>query len=248
MNNYRHSSEHKSGISRREATCRVLGSAAGVLLFGHAGLAAMAASSPLAVKKKAKAKAVIQVWLWGGPSHLDTFDPKPEAGYDYCGPLIRPIATNVPGIRIGELLPMLAKQADKYSIIRSMTHGINAHETAAYMVQTGRLPGDRQVYPGVGAVVSLFRGYDAGYKGLVPPYIVMTELQGRFSEAGFLGLRYKPFATGGDPAQPRFVVEGVVAPGISDQRQHQRRELLASLNTLAQAMPGARLAELARSR
>ena len=75
--------------------------------------------------------------MWGGPSQLDTFDPKPEAGYDYCGPLNKPIATNVPGIRIGELLPLLAKQADKYSIIRSMTHGINAHETAAYMVQTG---------------------------------------------------------------------------------------------------------------
>ena len=139
--------------------------------------------------------------MWGGPSHLDTFDPKPEAGYDYCGPLDKPIATNVDGIRIGELLPLLAKQADKYSLIRSMTHGINAHETAAYMVQTGRKPGDRLVYPGVGAVVSLFKGYDAGYKGLIPPYIVLTEPQGRFSEAGFLGPRYKPFATGGDPAQ-----------------------------------------------
>ncbi len=53
--------------------------------------------------------------MWGGPSHLDTFDPKPEAGYDYCGPLKNPIETNVPGIRICELLPLLAKQADKYS-------------------------------------------------------------------------------------------------------------------------------------
>ena len=115
--------------------------------------------------------------------------------------------------------PTLAKQADKYSIIRSMTHGIFAHETASYATQTGRMPGDRQVYPTAGAVVSLFRGYDAGYKGLVPPYIVLTEPQGRFSEAGFLGIRYKPFATGGDPSQNRFVVEGVVAQGISDQRQ-----------------------------
>ena len=95
----------------------------------------------------AKAKSVIQIWLWGGPSHLDTFDPKPEAGNDYCGPLNKPIATNVEGIRIGELLPLLAKQADKYSLIRSMTHGNNGHETAAYLVQTGRKPGDRVVYP-----------------------------------------------------------------------------------------------------
>ena len=148
------------------------------------------------------------------PSHLDTFDPKPEAGNDYCGPLKTPIETNVPGINICELLPLLAKQADKYSLIRSMTHGNNAHETASYMVQTGRPPGGRNVFPCVGAVVSLFKGYDAGYKGLIPPYIVLTEPQGRFSEAGFLGSRYKPFATGGDPAKTPFAVEGVVAPGI----------------------------------
>ena len=63
---------------------------------------------------QAKAKSVIQIWLAGGPSHLDSFDPKPDAGNDYCGPLNKPIATNVDGIRIGELLPLLAKQADKY--------------------------------------------------------------------------------------------------------------------------------------
>ena len=84
-------------------------------------------------------------------------------------------------------------------------------------------------------MVSLFRGYDAGYKGLVPPYIVLTEPQGRFSEAGFLGIRYKPFATGGDPSQARFVVEGVVAQGVSDQRQKHRRELLEELNSLKHA-------------
>jgi hypothetical protein len=71
---------------------------------------------------------------------------------------------------------------------------------------------------------------------LIPPYIVLTEPQGRFSEAGFLGTRYRPFATGGDPAQTRFVVEGVVAPGISDERQNHRRELLGRLNTFARAV------------
>src|SRR5208283_3170609 len=87
---------------------------------------------------QARAKSVIQIWMWGGPSHLDTFDPKPEAGYDYCGPLNNPIATNAGGTKICELLPLLAKQADKYSIIRGMTHGNNSHETASYIVQTGR--------------------------------------------------------------------------------------------------------------
>jgi len=117
-----------------------------------------------------------------------------------------------------------------------MTHGINAHETASYMVQTGRKPGERLVYPCVGAVVSLFKGFNAGYRGLIPPYIVLTQPQGRFSESGFLGTRYSPFATGGDPQQARFAVEGVVAQGVSDQRQRARRELLHNLNTLGAAM------------
>lgn len=206
--------------------------------FGAAGLALSAHAGRAQTVANAKAKSVIQIWMWGGPAHLDTFDPKPEAGSDYCGPLDHPIETNVKGIRICELLPLLAKQADKYSLIRSMTHGVNAHETASYTVQTGRLSGGHDVYPSVGAVVSLFKGYSAGYKGLIPPYIVLTQPQGRFSEAGFLGSRYKPFATGGDPAQARFAVEGVVAQGITDRRQHDRRTYLHQMDTLAQALGG----------
>lgn len=190
----------------------------------------------LARPRERRAKSVIQIWMWGGPAHLDTFDPKPEAGSDYCGPLNKPIPTNVDGTMIGELLPLLAKQADKYSIIRSMTHGVNAHETASYITQTGRKPG-RLVFPCAGAVVSVFKGYDSGYKGLVPPYIVLTSPQGRFSEAGFLGQRYKPFATGGDPNLQRFVVEGIVARGITDQRQQSRRELMHRLDSLGRALP-----------
>jgi hypothetical protein len=217
-------------ITRREMAKYALFGAAGLVL-PHRSLQASPASPG------ARAKSVIQIWMWGGPSHLDTFDPKPEAGNDYSGPLDKPIETNVSGIRICELLPLLAKQADKYSLIRSMTHGVNAHETASYTVQTGRNAGGRDVYPSVGAVVSLFKGYNAGYKGLIPPYIVLTQPQGRFSEAGFLGSRYKPFATGGDPAQAKFAVEGVVVPGVSDQRQQARREYMHKLNALQQAMP-----------
>ena len=218
-------------ITRRETLRGGLFSAFGVLCADRFRLPLMAAAPA------AKAKSVIQIWMWGGPAHLDTFDPKPDAGEEYSGPLKTPIETSVSGIRISELLPLLAKQADKYSIIRSMTHGVNAHETASYMVQTGRASGGREVYPSAGAVVSLFKGYNAGYKGLIPPYIVLTEPQGRFSEAGFLGSRYKPFATGGDPGAARFAVEGVVAQGISDRRQHARREYLGRLDTLRHAMP-----------
>jgi hypothetical protein len=215
-------------MTRREAMRRTLLGTAGLMMADRLVPAAWAAPKP------ATAKSVIQIWMWGGPCHLDTFDPKPEAGNDYCGPLDKPIETNVKGIRICEMLPELAKQADKYSILRGMTHGVNGHETAAYEVQTGRKPGDGQVYPGVGAVVSLFKGYEAGYKGLIPPYIVLTELQGRFSESGFLGSRAKPFATGGDPSQDPFVVEGVVAKGITEKRQKDRRDLLHNLDTMGQ--------------
>ncbi len=221
-----------NSISRRDAVRLGLAGSAGILMTD--GIAAPTPAAPLV----AKAKSVIQIWMWGGPCHLDTFDPKPDAGSDFCGPLKSPIATNVDGIRICELLPKLAKLADKYSIIRSMTHGNNGHETASYLVQTGRKPGDGEVYPCVGAIVSLMRGYGKGYKGLIPPYIVITEPQGRFSEAGFLGSRYKPFATGGDPARTPFVVEGVVAPGITAEHQQSRRELMHNLNTLNHAAKG----------
>lgn len=224
----------ESRVSRRAAICRTLQGAAGLLAARTTAPHALAATQPL----RAKAKSVIQIWMWGGPSHLDTFDPKPGTGNDYCGPLASPIRTNVDGIIIGELLPLLAKQADKYSIIRSMTHDNAGHETATYLVQTGRKPGDRLVYPCAGAVVSLFRGYEAGYKGLIPPYVVLTQPQGRFSESGFLGPRHKPFATGGDPAQARFAVDGVVAQGVSDEQQKHRRELLHHLDTLGSRVKG----------
>ncbi len=217
-------------ITRRDALRRGLLGAAGWGLLNPGAVLAKPAPKPV------RAKSVIQIWMWGGPSHIDTFDPKPNAGRDYTGPLDKTLKTNVDGIEVGQLLPMLAKQADKYAIIRSMTHGVNAHETASYIVQTGRKPG-RLVYPSVGAVVSLFKGYDHGYKGIVPPYIVLTQPQGRFSEAGFLGQAYKPFATGGDPKQKRFVVEGIVAEGLSDERQKGRRKLLHALDSLGRAMP-----------
>ena len=221
----------EASMTRREALKRGLLGAAGLAMIDPYGRRAWS------VPVRPTAKSVIQIWMWGGPSHLDTFDPKPDAGYDYCGPLDKVIPTNVEGIQVGASLPLLAKQADKYSIIRSMTHGINAHETASYMVQTGRKPG-RLVFPCVGAVVSLFKGYDHGYKGLVPPYIVLTQPQGRFSEAGFLGPAYKPFATGGDPARTPFAVEGIVAKGITDERQKNRRDLLHNIDSLGRAMSG----------
>lgn len=228
-------------ISRREAMRRGLIFTAGLLLADRLGFQTLAddAQPPQAPEpSKAKAKSVIQVFLWGGMSHTDTWDPKPDAGYDYTGQLKNVIPTNVSGIQLGELFPELAKQADKYSIIRSMTHRNNGHETAAYLMQTGHIPGEQLSYPCIGAVFALLKGYNAGYNGLIPPYVVLTQSQGRFSESGFLGSRCNPFATGGDPNAARFEVEGVVARGITDERQIARRDFLHKMNTMGNAMPG----------
>ena len=224
-------------MGRREALRKSVYGSAGLLLMEPMGIRAADPVLRDVVDRNAPAKSVIQIWLWGGPSHTDTFDPKPEAGRAICGPLDQPIETSVDGMRIGQLLPELSKKAEDYSLIRSMTHGNNGHETAAYLVQTGRTS-ERDVFPGSGAVVSYFKGYDAGYKGLIPPYIVLTQPQGRFSEAGFLGPRYKPFATGGDPAAEIFAVEGIVSPDITEAHQIERRKLMGSLNTLGGALPG----------
>ena len=226
-----------AGITRREALRRGACGTAGLLAAGTLALTPVPAAEPVAAKPKVRAKSVIQVFLWGGMSHNDTWDPKPDSGQEYMGEFAKAIPTNVPGMQIGMLFPELAKQADKFSLIRSMTHRNNGHETAAYLMQTGHVPGERLAYPSVGAVFSFFR---KEYKGIIPPYVVLTRAQGRFSEEGFLGPKYKPFATGGDPSAPRFEVEGVVARGITDDRQKARRDLLDKMNTMGGAMAGSR--------
>jgi len=222
-------------ITRREALRRGVWGTAGLVLGSRiiVGDALAASQTPTKPVAKAKAKSVIQIFLWGGMSHNDTWDPKPEAGSDYMGEFGSVIETNVKGIRLQALWTNLAKQADKYSIIRSMTHRNNGHETAAYLMQTGHPPGERVSYPSVGAVFAFSKRNE--YKGMIPPYVVMLQAAGRFSEEGFLGPRYKPFSTGGDPNASRFEVEGVVAKGITDDRQKARRELLAKMDTLGSA-------------
>lgn len=223
-------------MNRREALRLSLFSTAGLL----AGLPALRAgeaasqSGPMPGAKSARAKSVIQIFLWGGMSHNDTWDPKPDAGYEYMGDLRKAVPTNVDGIQLGELFPTLAKQADKFSLIRSMTHRNNGHETAAYLVQTAHTPGERLAYPSVGAVFALFKSRE--YKGLLPPYVVLTQPQGRFSEEGFLGPLYKPFATGGDPNATRFDVEGLSGKGITPERQKARSALRDKLDTMGLCM------------
>ena len=196
------------------------------------GLLAAETAAP-AVRQAAKS--VIEIWVWGGPSHLETFDPKPGAGKEYNGGH-GDIPTNVPGIRISEYLPKLAQQADKYSIIRSMNHGTNGHETATYLMQTGRMPGDGITYPAIGAVLAMLKS--STYKGKLPPYIALTTNKGRFSENGFLSDRFKPLATGSNPNASKFLVDGFVAPGGIDAEQQRRRNRYAEMLDTFSAVSG----------
>ncbi len=252
-----HNPPNRQSISRREAMRRGTWSAAGILAAASGlnplvfaapaektpeeQLAAEKAARDEAAKAKAKnkgkIKSVIQIFLWGGMSHNDAWDPKPGTGYDYLGEFDKFIPTNVEGIQLSALFPFLAKQADKYALIRSMTHGNDGHETAAYLMQTGHAPGGRLAYPSVGAIFTYFRKDE--YKGLLPPYIVMLQAAGRFSEEGFLGPAYKPFATGGDPNAQRFEVQGIVNRGIDDRRQQARRQLLDKVNLLGYGLADA---------
>ena len=218
---------HCGGVRRRDFL------RAGALSIAGLTLADWLKMNAYGQATEGKAKSVIQLWMAGGPTHLDTFDPKPEAGEEYCGPLDSPIETNVPGIRIGQLLPLMAKQADKYSIIRSFTHTDEGHETATYVVQTGTPPTAGLSYPSIGAVVALMKGQEGG----LPPYITLTEPLGRFSESGFLGSKYKTFVTGGDPNAEQFTVEGLVPPpDMTPERLDQRRSLLQAVDSFAAEM------------
>ncbi|MBO7683945.1 MAG: DUF1501 domain-containing protein [Kiritimatiellae bacterium] len=176
------------------------------------------------------AKSVVEIWLWGGPSQLETFDPKPGASRDYNGGL-KAIPTNVPGLEIHEWWPELAGCADLFSVIRSMTHGQGGHESATYLMQTGRLPGGGEVCPAIGAVVAQEKAKAGGYGGDLPPYVILTRAKGRFSEVGFLGTGAAPLVTGGRPNAQRFAVDGIVPPeGVNDAVAKERFELLAQLD------------------
>lgn len=171
-----------------------------------------------------RAKSVILVYLDGGPAQTDTFDPKPEAGRNYHGSYSGVAKTNVEGIEIGEKLPLLAGMADKYSLIRTMTHGSNAHETGHYAMITGDTSGGAVVYPSFGAVISYMKR--DSYNGVLPSYISVTSANSRFNEGGFLGNEYKSFDTGGKPEDRQYEVEGVVNKFIDRQRMDKRMALL----------------------
>ena len=189
------------------------------------------------------AKSVVEIWLWGGPSQLEMFDPKPNASRDYNGGL-KAIPTSVPGMEIHEWWPELAKCAELYSVIRSMTHTQFGHESATYLMQTGRLPGGGEVCPAIGTVIAQTKR--KSYTGDLPPSVILTRAKGRFSEVGFLGPDAAPLVTGGQPNAARFTVDGIVPPnGVTPKMAQERFDLLAELDAWKPAPRGENAAQAA---
>ena len=144
----------------------------------------------------AKVKNCILIWLAGGPSHIDTFDPKPAATADVRGEF-KPIATSVPGLQISEVFPNLAKVMDRVTLIRSMTSPEADHDRAAHHLLTGYRPSPALVYPGYGSVVSKAREET---RGMLPPYVAVPDAP-IFASSGYLTPAYDPFSVSGDPNQ-----------------------------------------------
>lgn len=192
------------------------------------------------------ARAVILLWLWGGPPHMETFDPKPHAPSEYRGPFSA-IATNVPGTFIGEMLPQLSQRADRYTIIRSMGHNNNDHGIAGTIGLTGAdfgaislggqtLPG--RVLPTHGAIVSRFPPVEGQARGL-PPFVTLGGFlhQGKRriagEDAGALGTRYDPFRLDYDLQKGLNVPQLQLTDGMTPDGLSNRRQLLANIDKLA---------------
>jgi hypothetical protein len=182
----------------------------------------------------------IILFLVGAPSQLDTWDLKPDAPDTVRGPF-RPIKTNVPGIEIGEHFPLMAKMADRYSIIRSVYHkAAPIHETGHQMMQTGYLFRGGQEYPHYGAVVSHLRGRTSS--GL-PPFVILPSPIGNTGVsvshgqgAGYLGSRHEPFFLRGDPAAAGFTINDLNAPaGVDPARLRSRKALLEAVDNAHRA-------------
>jgi Protein of unknown function (DUF1501) len=186
-----------------------------------------------------RAKSVILVFQTGAPSHQDIWDLKPEAPAEVRGEF-KPVDTNVPGIQVGPHIPKLAAIADKYAIIRSMTHDLPSHEHATHFVLTGI----NQLPPGATHMASRadWPCYAAGLKALRPrtdglPSGVMlpTYLSNGYGfsgqTGGFMGSQYDPWHVKSDPNDPQFKLDELtLQPGLTIERVDDRRSLLADLD------------------
>lgn len=174
-----------------------------------------------------QAQGCILIWLAGGPSHIDTFDPKPDATKDVKGDF-KPIDTAVPGLKISEVFPNLAKQMNKVTLIRSMTSPEAEHDRAAHHLLTGYRPSPAMVYPSYGSSVAKYRGPST--RSLLPPYVAVPDAP-LFSSSGYLTPAFDPFGVGGDPNQDGFRVRDLTPPDrLTLERLQRRRTMIKTLD------------------
>lgn len=212
-------------------------------LCGAEGLQTLAAAATVS-----RAKSVILIFNCGAPSHIDLWDPKPLATDTVRGPY-RPIATSAPGIEISELLPNLARQAHRYSIVRSVHHSHGGHNSGMHWSIVGRPyrmdstlinPGRNDI-PSFGTLTGWLARRD-GYSGALPPYVITPAphcdskvylTPGQFG--GCLGASYDPFVLNADPNAADFSVPNLgLVEGVSPERRDQRRNLLNRLEQRCQ--------------
>lgn len=210
------------------------------LRLGLAGLGGLGLADLLRMEARAGAigkaapsqKSMIVLWLWGGPSHMETFDLKPDAPVEYRGEF-RPIPTNVPGIEISEHLPRLAKLADKFAIIRSCHHNSPGHVNSTHTMLTGypgdlvELPPYRPRYPDVWSVASAVL---AERSPGVPSHVALPRM--RYNGAAYLGSGLDPLVVTADPNNDDFRVPNLSLQGDHRSRFSQRTKLLEQFDSL----------------
>ncbi|MEZ6124621.1 MAG: DUF1501 domain-containing protein [Planctomycetaceae bacterium] len=207
------------GVGRRDFLRAGVAGGAGLTLANYLN---MAQADQL--NKSAKAKSAIFINLNGGPSHMDTFDLKPDAPDEYRGEF-SPIQTNVPGIYISEHLPKLAQVMDKFCILRGVSHSVAAHQLGTEYVNTGNRPLPSLEFPGYGAVISKELDCDPE----LPKFVAVPRSQQR---PGYLGVRYAPMNTSATPVigQP-FRVRGMsLGSGLTVEDVEKRNNLLTKLD------------------
>jgi hypothetical protein len=195
---------------------------------------------------RARARSVILIFNCGAPSHTDLWDPKPDSPASVRG-IFNPIDTNVPGVRISELMPALASRADKFAIVRTLHHRHTAHNSGMYWSIVGRpyridntlINPSRADLPSFGTLVGWLARRD-GYRGPVPPYVITPAphcdstvyiTPGQFGAC--LGAQYDPFVLNADPNSPTFRVAGIGLPeDLPADRLEQRRSLLERVDGL----------------
>ncbi len=227
---------HERGLVRREFLQVGFSAFAGLSLAGLNTLRASAASRG---QGQARAKSLILVFLTGGPSHLDTFDMKPDSPEGIRGEF-KPIATNTPGIVISEHLPMLAQRMDKLAIIRTMSHDQTNHLNATHRLLTGHpQPGaffdkiaSRDDYPCYASALDYLQPRSDGVPSgvMLPTYLMEGPLTWPGQHAGFLGPKHDPWQIKGDPNSREFREDTLSLPvGFSVERLDGRRSLMAEI-------------------